>query len=103
MFANKPVTLRCQIGQGGFSNERVVRIQTASDGTFVGVAHPNYCRTAAGAPLKPGQPGRGEKIDGLVMARTLQQQEGGTLLVSVPDGSVLAVGEDVLGPPVPTE
>jgi hypothetical protein len=89
------VLIQCELSRGGFSSERVFRIEAADGGTLVGVADLSYCYDRAGERLKPDQPAAGKRVHGLVSARVIRE-EGDAVLLSVPDGSVASVLRGVI-------
>ncbi len=99
----KMITLHCQLTRGPFSSERILRIPQAGGGTFSAGAHPDYCFSEKGEPIPLDQLRRGEWVKGLVMARLIKEEPDGTLFVNVPDGSVLIVEPEVVGPAPPGE
>ena len=88
--------LRCQLSRGGFSSERVFRVRAVNGAQFIGVAPPEYCFTEQGKPIGPDEPAPGTSMPGLVTARKVRTAADGTLLVSVPDGSVVSVRPELL-------
>jgi hypothetical protein len=90
----KKIALSCTISRGGFTDERVFRVEMANGETYIGACSRRYCYAKDKRIIKEEQPKRGETIDGLVMARHIRDEEEGALLVSVPDGAVLLVSED---------
>jgi hypothetical protein len=90
MASDDLVLVRCEPARGGFSGERVFRIQTAAGATLAGVADIAYCFTSEQEPLRPEDPPAGQRIPGLVAARVIRP-ENGSSLISVPDGSVASV------------
>jgi hypothetical protein len=94
----KTITLHCQLTRGPFSSENIIRIPGPGGGTFSVGAHPDYCFSEKQEPIPIDQLRRGEWVKGLVMARLVKEQADGTLLVNVPDGSMLVVAPEVVGP-----
>ena len=88
--------LRCQLFPGGFSGERVIEVQLASRKTYRGLAPLHYCWTDHGHPLKPDEPAPGSSLHGIVAARLLSRQSDGLATVTVPDGEILVVSDDVI-------
>lgn len=82
----------------GFAHERVFRVPTHAEGEYAGAANAEYCFTKDGKVLKEDQPERGHRLDGLVAARRIRDEEGGGVLVSVPDGGVLVVDHKIIVP-----
>jgi hypothetical protein len=94
------VYVPCEISRGGFSSERVFRVDlgTNADGsrkTFLGSAPLPYCRTSSGKPLGPDEPPPGKRIPGFVAARVIRK-ENETAWLSFPDGSVAQVPEKIV-------
>jgi hypothetical protein len=94
MANSQSIALLCTISRGGFTDERVFRIQVADGSTYVGACARQYCFTRGRVPLKREQPERGKTIDGLVFATRVREEQDGVALVSVPDGAVLPVKVD---------
>jgi hypothetical protein len=91
MANSESIALSCTITRGGFSDERVFRVNLAGGGTYVGACPRYYCFSSNLQPLKENQPPeRGKSIAGLVLASRVRE-EGDVILVSVPDGAVLAI------------
>jgi hypothetical protein len=88
------IALLCEISRGAFSAERIFRIKLPNQEEYVGAASLDYCYTDKGRPLESDQPPPGKTIKGKIEARFIQEKEGGTMLVAVPDGAVLTVGAD---------
>lgn len=84
--------IHCQLSRGGFSGERVFRLDTAGN-EYVGAAPRHYCYTRQGKPLPDDQPAAGKAVAGLVLAQILRRDDG-TLLVYLPDGAVVSVRAD---------
>jgi hypothetical protein len=94
MTPAKRIALRCKISQGGFSGEMIFRVALNDGEEYVGAAPPQYFSTAEGNPLRPEQLARGKTVHGKIEARLIKEEQGGTLLVAVPDGQVLTVNPD---------
>jgi hypothetical protein len=86
--------IRCIISRGGFSDERLFRID-AGGMKYEGVASRQHMWSREGVPLADGEPPIGENIEGLVAARIIKIEDG-RALVSVPDGEVITISTDQL-------
>lgn len=95
MIANRTVAVTCQLSRGGFSEDRVFRVQLAGDKTHTGVAPRRYCLTAQGQRLKPEQPAEGKRLSGRVEAVVVREEDDGVLLY-FPDGSVAVVDRSLI-------
>lgn len=87
--------IECKISRGGFSDERVFRIEF-SDRAYEGIASRRHMWTETGQPIEDGEPPIGQLLDGLVAARVLElNADQSTAIVSIPDGGVIeiAVGQ----------
>jgi hypothetical protein len=98
------VFIRCQLSRGGFSSERVFRLDLGKDDqgkgkVFLGSAPVQYCQTEAGKPLKPDEPPPGKRIPGQVAARIVRENQDQTVWLSFPDGSVTQVPVPLLVTP----
>ena len=89
MTDTRHVRIQCKISRGGFSGEKVFRMQLADGTEHVGAAPTAYCYDAQGRPLGAGGPPA--PVAGLLTARIIERYEDGTCLVSVPSGEVLRV------------
>jgi hypothetical protein len=93
MNKGQTVLLVCQISRSGFSGERVFRL-TLADGTeYVGVAPVDYCYHPDKSPLGTDDPPQGQRIDGLVEGRVIENG-GRVAKVAMPDGEVIEVSLD---------
>src|SRR2546423_11347555 len=91
MPASDLIAVRCLVAQSGPLGERVFRITQASGEVYVGVAPQEYCYTRAGKLLPDDWPTRGKREEGLISARTIQDEGDDRLLVSGPDGAALVL------------
>lgn len=80
-------SLRCKISRGGFSDERVFKIEWLGS-SYSGVASRRHMWDERGAVIKDGEPPLDQSIEGLVAARIIEV-DGDTVSVSVPDGEVI--------------
>jgi hypothetical protein len=88
------VLLRCRISRGGFSGERVFRIpQADSSEEHIGAASVDYCSHIDRTPIEFEEPAKGDRIDGLVEARVIENG-GDTVIVALPDGETIRTKTD---------
>jgi hypothetical protein len=92
------MAVHCQLSRGGFSSQRVFRVKTADNQTIAGVADLDYCYAEDTTPLDADQPPEGKRVAGLVAARIVAEEDKDKVLISVPDGKVLAVRRGQLVP-----
>jgi hypothetical protein len=85
------VAVRCRISRGGFSSERVFRVDIAGGVEHVAAGPVEYFFDENQQHLQGDQPPRGVTRAGYVTARVVEQKND-TVLVSVPSGEVLWVG-----------
>lgn len=90
MSQSRLIALPCRISRGVVSDERAFEIRLAEGPSHVSVAPVFYFWTVQGVPLTKEEPSGDQEIDGKVAARLLERRNG-TALVSIPDGSVVAV------------
>jgi hypothetical protein len=84
------VGIRCEFSLGGFSAERIFRIELPNGKLYTGAAPVYYCYPQE-QPSKGKGISKGEKWEGKVAARIVHQENGGKALVSIPDGEVIVV------------
>jgi hypothetical protein len=89
------IGLRCEFTPGGFSGQRVALIRLASGDIHKGLAPLHYCWDRHGHPLRADEPAAGQTVEGIVAARRLQERAG-QVVVSIPDGDVLVVPEEIV-------
>jgi hypothetical protein len=95
----KLIAIRCQLSFFGMPDYRGFHIQAADGTIHRGPADRGYCFTPAGVPIPDDPPKRGELVPGLVAAREVQTRDNGeTVLVDVPDGSVFWVSRSLIVP-----
>lgn len=82
---SKSINLRCKIGRGAFSGERIATLDKLG---YVGIAPVHYFRTHTGGLLDESVPQKDLPIDGSIRARLVDSQEQ-TVVVAMPDGEVL--------------
>jgi hypothetical protein len=95
MPMNDLVALACRITSGVFSSEMVFEIRLADGTVHQGVASRRYFFTTAGKPMAAHEPIGDQEVEGLVLAQVLQKH-GDRVLVSIPDGEVVTVEEDLI-------
>jgi len=83
--------IACRISRGGFSGERIIEVSAAN---YKGLAPTQLCWNVNREPLSPDEPDENEAIEGFVAAH-LMNREGNRVLISVPDGSIFVVPEDM--------
>lgn len=93
------VLVKCSLTRGGFSGERVFRF-IGRAGEYTGVAPVHYCHALDRTPLTENQPLSGQKINGLVAARVVREDQSGAVLLWLPDGGVVWADQGLI---VPTE
>jgi hypothetical protein len=86
----KPIAVKCRISRGGFSGERIIKVDLIDGSEHVGLAPTHYCWGAEGKPLGQDDPPIGDSTDGIVAAQELGRSAGG-VRVTTPDGEVFAV------------
>src|SRR5688572_14697310 len=79
----KSIAIKCRIGRGGFSGERVVRVTSADGNERVVLAPTHYCWNERREPLQADEPPAGE-INGLVAAQEFARTPDGLVLVTTP-------------------
>jgi hypothetical protein len=89
-------SLECSIQRGAFSDERIVSIPNPGGEAYVGIASRQYCWKENDTPLGETEPNEGETIEGKVAARVIKANGSGKVLVSIPDGEVIAVRPEQL-------
>ena len=88
--------LLCRISQGGFSGERVIRVQQLDGSEYATAVPTGYCRTMGGDRLDPDVPSFDQEIEGKVEVLLLSNG-GNAAKVELPDGSVVtAIASKVL-------
>ncbi len=97
MPMNDLVALACRITSGVFSSELVFEIRLADGTVHQGVASRRYFFTKEGKAIAVHEPVGDQEVDGLVLAQVLRKQ-GDNILVSIPDGEVVTVDEDLISP-----
>lgn len=98
MMNSEQIAILCQLSRGAFTDERIFRIKLAEEGTYTGACPRQYCYTREGKLLKTEQPEKGKQVSGLILARRVADPGEGSVLVSVPDGEVLAVMAEEIRP-----
>ena len=93
MPSQRLVALLCKISRGGFTQERVFRVEPSTGEAYIGTAPLHYCYTANNRLLDSEQPPAGKQLLGKVAARLIKEEDG-MALVSLPDGHVLIVPKD---------
>lgn len=96
------IALKGVIYPGGFSGERVVAIQLTNGESHRILAPRNLCWRSDGAPLERDEPAAGMCLEGIVAALLLRKNNK-EIVVSTPDGEVLAVSPDISTQRPPTE
>lgn len=90
MNNNKLKAIACTISRGGFSDERIFRLN-AGGVNHEGLASRRHMWKADGSPIQEGEPPLGRTVKGLVAARLLELVDASTALVSLPDGETAKV------------
>ena len=93
MSRGQTVLLACRISPSSFSGERVFRITLANNAEYIGVAPVDYCRQKNQSAIGPNEPSKGNRIDGFVEGRVLENG-GSETKVALPDGEVINVPLD---------
>lgn len=90
MNNHKLKAIACTISRGGFSDERIFRLN-AGGVDHEGLASRRHMWKADGSPIQEGEPPLGRTIKGFVAARLLELVDASTALVSLPDGETAKV------------
>lgn len=89
-MASQLIAIVCEIQRGTYDEERVFSLAQVEGDPYVGLAPIGFFLTDCGKLLDSTEPAEGSKINGLVLAR-LVQNGGPTAWVSLPTGETVVV------------